>query len=290
MLLVALAACSGLPVASSDIPPTSTVEPVPGIASSSPTPSDAASPTASGPGAPSATSSTASAGPPQEAARQLLAAAAADVEYSVVREKGPTDPVETLIIGNGRVEPATGRGRVRYDLAGLFARPGPSASPSPLDVVDVIWTTADMYVRTDVKEAWQSRTRARGRTTGGLLGRLPDEVLGLVTLVAQSDPDRTTALEPTSLGGEQADRWVVTVPLEAVAAAGVPAEMPDAEQLRRVYGISELGIEVWLVENALRRVRIAFHRDAAPYGGPDLTTTTYDWSPASDAVPIAIPD
>ena len=263
-------------------------------------------------------------GSPAAAARRLLEDDAADVVLEVVREKRATDPVETLLGGTGRVEPLNGRGEVRYDLSALFAQPGgsplpsgsatprpsagsspvpgardsplPSSSPTPSprtpDLVDVIWTPTDIYVRIVGAEAgaWESRTRDEGRLSGGLIGRLPDETLGLVSLIAASDPDRAVPLEPAEIDGVTAQRWMVTVPVEAAVSAGVPAQTPDAAVLKRAYGVSEIDIEVWLVADDLRRLRYAFHREKAPYGGPDLTTTTYDWRPAADAIPIEIPD
>ena len=208
----------------------------------------------------------------------------------VVREKRATDPIETLITGAGRVEPAIGRGRVSYDLAGLFAPPGETPPPSSPDVVDVIWTPNDMYVRLAQRSAWESRTREHGRENGGLIGRLPDEVLGLVALVAESDPSRAVALEAADLDGATAERWSVSVPIEAAALDGVPADAPDADTIRRQYGISDIDIEAWLVDDQLRRLRVAFRREKAQYGGTDVTTTTYDWQRASDGTPIAIPE
>jgi hypothetical protein len=110
-----------------------------------------------------------------------------------------------------------------------------------------------------------------------------------VKLVAESDPDDAAPLEAADLAGDTAHLWLVTVPVEAAALAGVPAEMPDAGAVRSQYRIAEIPVEVWLVDGAIRRVRVAFHRDKAPYGGPDVTTTTYDWLPAGDTKAIEIP-
>jgi hypothetical protein len=225
------------------------------------------------------------------------------VSLVVERQKRPTDPAETLVTGTGRVEPSAGRGHWRYDVSALFAPPSETTSPgttssppatpppAPLDVVEVIWTPTDIYVRVaDVKTgSWESRSREDGRRSGGLIGRLPDEPLGLVTLVANSDPREATPLDSADLGGATAERWLVTVPLETATAAGVPPELPDAKAMRAQYGITDLPIEVWVVDDTVRRLRVALHRDAAPYGGPDTTTTTYDWLPARDTVPIEIP-
>jgi hypothetical protein len=158
--------------------------------------------------------------------------------------------------------------------------------------VELIWTPDDLFVRIagDTADAWESRTRQEGRVSGGLIGRLPDEPLGLLMLLAESDPDQAVALQPADLAGDTAQRWTVTVPIETSASNGVPAQIPDAAAIRRQYGVSELDIETWLVAGELRRLRYAFHRETAPYGGPDDTTTTYEWRPAADDTPIVIPE
>lgn len=228
---------------------------------------------------------------PSVAAQRLLAADAAQVELSVVREKRPADPIENLVTGSGRVEPSIGRGHVSYDLSGLSAPPGATAPPAAAPSVEVIWTPDDLYVLIPggQEPEWQSRTRDEARRGGGLVGRLPDEVLGLVTLVAESDPGRVVALDDARIEGARATRWLVPVTVEEAVLEGVPADAPDAAVIRQTYGITDIEIEAWLVEGALRRLRVAFARENAPYGGPDRTTTTYDWRPADDAVPIEIP-
>ena len=226
-----------------------------------------------------------------DAARGLLETRAANVEMDVRREKRPADPVETLIVFEGRVEPALGRGHMRLDFSGLVAVPGATASPGPDSIVDLIWTPDELYARyaTRSTEGWESRSRTDARVGSGYLGRAPDEVLGLLKLVATSRPETLTPLAGAQLDGELARRWLVRVPVEATALEGVPADVPDATVLRDVYGIDALDIEVWLVDGALRRVRYAIAREKALYGGPDRTTVTYDWSVTPGADPIVAP-
>ena len=226
-----------------------------------------------------------------EAARELLEAPAAAVDMDVLREKRPADPVETLILLEGRVGPAIGRGHTRLDFSGMVTIPGTSASPGPDSIVDLIWTPDDLFARSAARptEAWVSRSRAEARTNSGYLGRVPDEVLGLLKLIAMSQPDRIAALENAQIAGEEAQRWLVRVPVEAAVVEGVPAEVPDATVLQDNYGIDALDVEVWLVDGILRRVQYAMAREKALYGGPDRTTVTYDWSPAPDTDPIVVP-
>jgi hypothetical protein len=285
-LVLLVGACSALPGESSSVAPTSVPKAPP--ASTAPDASDAEAPS---PVAPTGRPSQSLEGRPQAAARRLLEADGARVSMSVIREKRPVDPVETLLTGSGRVEPARDRGHIRYDLSGLVAHPSPSPSAGTPEVVEIIWTPDDVAVRIAgvAHGDWQSRVRDEARVRSGLIGRLPDEVSGLLTLVAGSPPDRTVRLEAAELDGSPAERWMVAVPVEVAAGAGVPADVPDADGIRRAYGIEEIEIEVWLVDGSLRRLRLEFRREKAPYGGPDRTTTTYEWYPPSDPTPIELP-
>jgi len=284
MLGIAIAGCASTPApsASPDANPPSAIAP-------SPTSGSTASPAGSeGPPNPSAS---AASGSPQLAAQHLLTTKSFDLELKILREKRSTDPVETLVEASGRMEPAIGRGHVRYDFTGLLTPAGSSPSPSAPNVVELVWTPDDEYVRLarDAAGKYETKTRANARETGGLVGRLPDEVLGLATLVAESQPSQAHSLDAGELAGFTADRWTITVPVEAAAAAGVPGYLPDAAAIRSQYGKSEIDIEVWLIGGVLRRLTYQLARDQAPYGGPDRTTTTYDWLNAADDIAIEVP-
>jgi len=225
-----------------------------------------------------------------EAARELLETRAADVDMDVRREKRAADPVETLILFEGRVEPALGRGHMRLDFGGLLAVPSATAPPQP-DSIEVVWTPDELHARSPIRptEAWVTRSRTEARVGSPYVVRVLDEVLGLVTLVATSEPDKITALEDAQIDGEEAQRWLIRVPAAAAVVEGVPAELPDATVLHDIYGIDAIDVEVWLVDGVLRRVRYAIAREKALYGGPDRTTVTYDWSPTPRADPIVVP-
>ena len=79
------------------------------------------------------------------------------------------------------------------------------------------------------------------------------------------------------------------MPIKDAFVQGVPAEVPDMTVLRDTYGIDTLDLEVWLVDGVLRRVVYELARDEAPYGGPDRTIVTYDWSEAASSDPIVVP-
>ena len=278
--VVVLASCSVRPESVGTYPVGSVLERPPSTATATTT-----SPSVSSP------RSTSSSTVATSAALQSLQTEAADIALTVIREKRAGDPIETLLTGSGRIEPAVGHGHVRYDLRGLLPSAAGSPAPGALNEVELIWTETDLFVRPTGAPAseWERRTRDDGRSSGGLIGRLPDEVLGLMRLVSASGAGTTTRLGPAVLDAVAADRWVVTVPAAAAAAEGVPAEFPHADVIRRVYGLDEIDVEVWLVNAAVRRLRLVFERAQAPYGGPDRTTTTYDWQGAPDAIPIEIP-
>jgi hypothetical protein len=225
------------------------------------------------------------------AARELLDASASDVAVSVRRETGTDDPVRTLMTGRGRIEPAAGRGGVRFDFSPLIENPDPSQSPSPALIVEVTWTPDEVFARspTSPNRAWTTMSRDDARTSGGYAGRLPDEFLGLVTLVASSPPERFTTLENDSIDGMEAERWLLPVPVEDAVEKGVPAEVSNAPILRDTYGIDTIDIEVWLIDGTLRRIGYQVAREKSVSGSPDRTTITYDWSAASGTDSIVVP-
>jgi hypothetical protein len=226
-----------------------------------------------------------------EAARRLVRADAAHVAMDVRRQKRESDPVETLITLDGRVEPALGRGRARADFSGLFAIPGSSPAPGSESVIELTWTPDELFARSAAQPDgnWTARSRADARATGGLIGRLPDEIDGLAKLVADGDADAFVPAADGSIDGRVARRWILRVPVEHAAVEGVPFDVPNAAVLRDTYGIDEIKIESWLVDRVLRRLRYAVAREHAAYGGPDRTTVTYDWTPTTDAEPIVVP-
>ncbi len=211
----------------------------------------------------------------------LLELDGARVTMGVDRWKGEDGP-EHLIVGDGGVEPAAARGRMRYDLSGLVAIPG--GSPSPLDRIDVAWDDETLWGRPADGDAWEANERQAARETGGLIGRLPDEVVGLVEVVAASGAGSVTTLPPEA----GAARYLVAVPIDAAADLGVPADTPNADVIREANGIDEIPVEVWLRDGEVVRLRYSFEREKALYGGPDRTQVTYDWT-ADPAVRIELP-
>lgn len=230
-----------------------------------------------------------SASEPTPAGDEVLAAVealtrlqGARVTMAVDRWKGEVGP-ERLVSAQGDLMPLDERGRVVYDLSSLFAVPG--ASASPLDRIDLAWNRTTMWVwPADGMTDWEEATRAHARENGGIIGRLPDELLGLARAVAAADPADVTGLPPDG----EATRYLVPVPVELAVGHGVPSDTPHADVVRDAYGIDEIPVEVWLRDGEVVRLRYSFERERAPHGGPDRTQTTYDWV-ADPAIRIALP-
>ena len=85
------------------------------------------------------------------------------------REKGPDDPVETLLVAAGRVEPVIGRGQLRVDFSGLVAIPGASEPPDSNAIAEVVWTPGEMYARsaTVPKDPWELDLAQKGGAAVG---------------------------------------------------------------------------------------------------------------------------
>ena len=58
---------------------------------------------------------------------------------------------------------------------------------------------------------------------------------------------------------------------------GVPADAPYAAVMREAYGIDAIPLEVSVENGIVVRARHTLRREETLAGGPDETTTTYDW-------------
>jgi hypothetical protein len=114
---------------------------------------------------------------------------------------------ETLITASGTVDVAADRGRMDVDLSPLFAD-APAATAKPFDrPVALRWTRSTLEAR--IAGERRTLTRAAARSTGGLLGRLPDEPAALVGALGASRDVRD--LGSDSVRGVDARRYVFTV-------------------------------------------------------------------------------
>jgi hypothetical protein len=228
---------------------------------------------------------------PIEAAARLLEMDGARVDFVVERWKG-AEPSEILITAHGVTDPAADRGDMTYDLSGMFAIPGaPIESPDSYEVVELRWDARDLYVSFPLDpggNGWVRMLRTDTTVSGGIVGRLHQEVRGLVALVAGAAPASVEPLSDMALDGAAAKRFLVSIPLADAVAEGVPGDAPDVDTIRRTYGVEAIPVEVWLVGDELRQIGYEFEREKALYGGPDRTSVRYNWE-LDSSIEIEIP-
>jgi hypothetical protein len=227
---------------------------------------------------------------PVEAAARLLASAGATVRWESERWKD-TEESEILMIAEGRVDPAGGRGDLMYDFTTFFNFTGvPVILPDPDHLYQVRWDASETYFfsLSTADEGWGHMSRADARERAGILGYLYTEVLGIVELVAHTEPASVTGTTAAAFEGANADRYVATIDVTDAIAEGVPAGVADADVFRGLYQVDTIEIEVWLVHGELLRIRYSLSREKALYGGPDRTQITYDFAsgpPADIEIP-----
>jgi hypothetical protein len=163
--------------------------------------------------------------------------------YTRTRSDEPERP-ETYMTSEGAVDLTAERGWMRVSLASLLD------AEEFEEPVGLVWDADQLVVELAGRE--RSMSRERARETGGLLGRLPDEPVGLVELL-------TTAGEPRGLGagdaGARKNGYRLPVDLRVAGAAGVPAELSRA--FAAGTGARSFALELWLDEDSLPR-RLAY--------------------------------
>lgn len=210
------------------------------------------------------------------------------VEARVERNR-EGEPEELLITADALVDPASGRGRAAVDFSGMLA--GPSGSPLTTETrYEIAWDPDWTWtlVESDTGEpVWARIPRAEAAVRGGLLGRMPDELLGLLRLAAGADTGGVAPLAPADLDGLPAARFAVPVSAADVVAQGIPAPSISVAQFTETYGTDVVNLEIWLVGGQLRRIVLVLERERALYGGPDRTETIHDVRPAAgDALEV----
>jgi hypothetical protein len=216
---------------------------------------------------------------PIDAARAFLELDSARFEMRQDRWK-PDLPIERQWDATGIVDPHTDRGSMEWTMA-------PWVEGGEVLSAEIRWDATDYWVSaaTDA-DVWRHapRERARGVAT---IGRVNEEPLALIRLVASASPDHVTRLETESLHGTPAQRWRVAVSIEQAKAAFVPPDSYAAVDL--VFGITEFPIEIWLQDGQIVRSGHVLSRAKAPYGGPDRFDTYYDWSALGDPIELTVP-
>jgi hypothetical protein len=193
------------------------------------------------------------------------------------------EPEELLITADALVDPASDRGRGAVDFSGILASPSgsPITTQTRYEIAwDPDWTWT--MVESDTGEpVWGRIPRAEAAVRGGLLGRMPDELLGPLRLAAGADAGGVAPLAPADLDGLPAVRFAVPVSAADVVAQGIPAPSLSVAQFTEAYGM-DVVLEIWLVGDQLRRIVLVLERERALYGGPDRTETIHDVRPASE--------
>ena len=163
----------------------------------------------------------------------------------------PDRPPETYLTLTGAVDVA-GSGRMEADLSKLF-----SDSPEPVDELEepfrLRWTPERLTAVVDGRE--QSLPRAGARESAGLLGRLPDEPLGVLDLLRDAEgmrrvgDERVGAVATTHFGGHVDPR--------RAGDGAVPAEFGLG--LEQLLAEPRLPLDVWLDADGLpRRIEYVF--------------------------------
>jgi hypothetical protein len=145
----------------------------------------------------------------------------------------------------GAVDLTAERGWMRVSLASLLD------AEEFEEPVGLVWVADQLVVELAGRERRMSRERAR--ETGGLLGRLPDEPVGLVELLTTADEPR--GLGAGDVGARKTKGYRLPVDLRVAGAAGVPVELSRA--FAAGTGARSFALEVWLDEESLPR-RLAY--------------------------------
>jgi hypothetical protein len=169
--------------------------------------------------------------------------------------------------------------------------PSDSESP-PIEPLtfEIAWDATDWWaaepVDGDIPQKWTHATRARVHETA-VIGRVQEEPLGLLRLVAGADPASLEALPADKLDGKIAERWLVPVPVVAARAIYVPPDTYLA--FDTIFDVDALPLEIWLVNGRVARVGYVFEREKGPYGGSDRIETWFDWSDVGKPIDLEIP-
>jgi hypothetical protein len=213
-----------------------------------------------------------------EAAAQIRRSGSVRFASNVVRVRSDRPTVETKLMStSGTVDLDADRGRMDVDLSPLFAG-APDGTATPFaQPVELRWTPTSLEARLDGER--QTLTRAAGRSTAGLLGRLPDEPAALVRALAASRDVRD--LGSTSVGPDDARRYAFTVrgnvARRLVGLAGLVTSAGTAR-------VPPPSMQVWIDDDGAAR-RLAYVIDLPPVRAPTggflprrTVTATYGFS------------
>ena len=194
---------------------------------------------------------------------QLTAAAVRDAparvraEGSFAYEAGyvrrvPDEPEEEYLLLSGAVDARRSSGRMEADLSRLFAGL-PESGDELAEPITIRWTRERLTAVLDGREV--SRGRAAARVGTGLIGRLPDEPLGVLDLLGHAEGMRRVGAD--RLDGVPTIHFAGHVDPRRAGDGTVPAEFGLG--LEGLLAEPRLPLDVWLdVDGLPRRIQYVF--------------------------------
>ena len=220
----------------------------------------------------------------REAPARVRAEGSFAYEASYVR-RVPDEPEEEYLLLSGALDARNGSGRMEADLSRLF-----EGLPEPGDKlaepIALRWTPERLTAVVDGRE--QSLGRGDAREGAGLIGRLPDEPLGVVDLLGHADGMRRVGSE--RVGGVATAHFVGHVDPRRAGGGTVPAEFGLG--LEQLLAEPRLPLDVWLDDEGLpRRIEYVFRlkpleADDAPVLPARSIVGVYELSAFGDPVEV----
>ncbi|HEX5800446.1 MAG TPA: hypothetical protein VFY02_10085 [Gaiellaceae bacterium] len=186
----------------------------------------------------------------REAPERVRAEGSFAYEASYVR-RVPDEPEEEYLLLSGAVDVRDGSGRMEADLSRLLE--GLESTDELAEPIALRWTPERLTAVVDGRE--QSLRRGEAREGAGLIGRLPDEPLGVLELLGQAEGMGRVGAE--RLDGVSTIRFAGHVDPRRAGDGTVPAEFGLG--LEGLLAEPRLPLDVWLDAGGLpRRIEYVF--------------------------------
>jgi hypothetical protein len=187
----------------------------------------------------------------REAPARVQAEGSFAYEASYVR-RVPDEPEEEYLLLSGAVDVRNGSGSMEADLSRLLEGL-PESTDELAEPIELRWTRERLTAVVDGRE--QSRRRADARVGSGLIGRLPDEPLGVLELLGHAEGMRRVGAE--RVGDVGTIHFAGHVDPRRAGDGTVPAEFGLG--LEQLLTEPRLPLDVWLDADGLpRRIQYVF--------------------------------
>ena len=187
----------------------------------------------------------------REAPARVRAEGSFAYEASYVR-RVPDEPEEEYLLLSGAVDARSGSGTMEADLSRLLEGL-PESSDELAEPIALRWTPERLTAVVDGREL--SRARAAARVGTGLIGRLPDEPLGVLDLLGHAEGMRRAGVD--RLDGVSTVHFAGHVDPRRAGDGTVPAEFGLG--LEQLLVEPRLPLDVWLDADGLpRRIQYVF--------------------------------